>query len=189
MAKVEIKNVKSVIKSIETALTKPRKQQSMYEKIVRFSVDRIRQESRKGKFLGDPTTSIQGLSDGTIGIRKLIESGRWQISPGKPSFFRATKSQVTMSGQLLDSLSGKINVQRGTVSIGPRGKRTPVKIINRRTGLQIKFKNQKEILSNESLAEDLAGRGFKFLGFDRKGVERVRRIVLDEIRRSLKKRR
>jgi hypothetical protein len=94
-----------------------------------------------------------------------------------------------MSGQLLDSLSGQINVQRGTITIGPRGKRVPVKVISRKTGKQIKFRNQNEILSNESLAADLASRGFKFLGMDPKGVQRIRRIVLDEIRRSLKKRR
>jgi hypothetical protein len=187
MAKVEIKNVKSVLKAIETAFSDVKKKNKLYADIGEFSVERIQQETRKGKNLAKDGAPIKDTSSGTKNIKELIERGVIKMNPPQPLFFRSSKSQVTQTGRLVDSLAYKINTGKAEVEVSPSGSRDKANYTWAKTGKPVKFLNeQKHIETNKGLANDLAKRGFQFLGMDKKGVARIRRLVLDEIRRIIK---
>ena len=87
----------------------------------------------------------------------------------KSQFFRPNKSNLTFTGQLLDSLKGTANVRKQRVQIKPTGRR-------------------KDGLTNEQLAEYVAQQGRPFLGIDEKGLKRIEQIIKRDLRRTQKKR-
>src|SRR5690606_18358399 len=97
--------------------------------------------------------------------RKPVEEGGFKPGP----FFRWDKSNLTQTGQLLDSL--KADIKKNKITIEPTGNRDP--------GLS----GRDEFSTNKELARDLAGRGFLFLGLDGTGVKRIKQMIIDEIRR------
>lgn len=187
MAKVQIKNVKSVLKSLETALGDSIRKSQVYDSIGRFSVERVQQETRKGRDLSREGAPIQDTADSTKNIKELIERGVIKMNKPRPLFFRSSKSQVTQSGQLLDSLKADVDPRKSEVVIAPTGDREKVEYTWSKTGKPVDFLSDDQVQSNQSLASDLAKRGFTFLGMDQKGVKRIRRIVLDEIRRIIRR--
>ena len=241
LARVRILNVQSVLRSIEKAMTNQIKKSDLYEEIGAFSVERIQQETRKGRDLStggkikdtsDSTKDIKALIEGkpkrktskkqnseqkqkprkkTIwkslkqAFKKFIRPKRRPMSrpkktesiitpsaitmkPPPPSFFRSLVSQITQSGQLLDSLKADINQNRGTITVEPTGSRQEIKYVWTKTGKPVKFlTDDSPITDNKELASDLKRRGFTFLGMDKKGLKRIRRLVLDEIRRTILK--
>ncbi len=186
MAKVEIKNVKSVLKAIEASFTDGLGKSDLYERIGRFSVERIQQETRKGRDLSNEGKPIQDTADSTKDIKALIERGVIKMNKPKPLFFRSGKSQITQTGQLLDSL--KADVNKNEIVISPEGERDKTEYVWVKSGKPVDFLNNDQVQSNKELAKDLAQRGFTFLGMDKTGIKRIRRLVLDEIRRLIRKR-
>jgi hypothetical protein len=188
LASVKIKNVKSVLNSIERLFDSEIKKSRLYENIGHFSVERIQQETRKGRDLSQGGQKIKDTLESTKSIKKLIERGVITMRPSRPLFFRSQVSQVTQTGQLLDSLRADVNSSRGEITIEPTGNRSKTTYVWSKTGRPVKFLTDKEqIESNKNLASDLAKRGFTFLGMDKKGLKRIRRLVLDEIRRLIVK--
>jgi hypothetical protein len=189
MAKVQIRNVKSVLKAIETAFTEGIRKSDLYDQIGRFSVERIQQETRKGRDLSKEGAPIKDTSDATKNIKQLIEQGVIKMNPAKPLFFRSGKSQVTQTGQLVDSLKADIEFRKGEITVAPEGSREPATYTWSKSGKPVDFLSDDQVQSNQALAKDLADRGFTFLGMDKKGIKRIRRLVLDEIRRLIRRRR
>jgi len=188
MAKVQIKNVRSVLKAIETVLVDNIRKSDLYEEIGAFTVERVQQETRKGRDLSNEGMPIKETSPATKNIKELIERGVITIQPAKPLYFRSRVSQITQTGQLLDSLKADIDPRKGQIEVAPHGNRTATKYVWTKTSMPVKFLNSgDQIESNQSLANDLSSRGFTLLGIDKKGVKRIRRLVLDEIRRIIRR--
>lgn len=89
------------------------------------------------------------------------------------SLFAPDRSNLTLTGQMLDSLKSFVNVGKKTVTVAPTGKRRPVG-------------KRRRVLKNTEVAEFVAENGRPFLGLDDKGIKRVKRIVLDDIRRRIR---
>ena len=175
---VTIKNTKSVFNVIEKALSES-VQDSLFNKIEKYSVTRIQQQTRLGKDLVNKGVQ-PNLSKSYIKLRERVAAGKiGRVSTSK--FFEPDRSNLTLSGQLLDSVFAKTNQGAKTVTIGVSGVRKP-------TGLEKYFKNSKSIKTNAELAKDLESRGRFFLGLDVMGVQQIRRFALEEIRRRLKSR-
>lgn len=168
MTKVRIKNLKSVFNSIDKVLKNTVENQSMYGEIAKFSETRIVQQTRVGKDLstGDKAEKQPELSSGYIKYRERVKSGKTDIKPD-PQFFKPRKSNLTLTGQLLNSIRGTIVKSKRQVVIDPTGGRD-------------------DNLTNKEVASDLAKRGRTFLGLDKIGVQRIRRIVLDVLRRNIR---
>jgi hypothetical protein len=178
--KVKILNIDSVLKKIENLVTNDLYDSSLLQDIQDFSILRIQAETRKGKSLPYDANQ-QPLANSTVNIRTQISKGK--IKPDNPdwfkpdpTFFKPKKSNLTSTGQMLESLKGSITKSDGTIVVKPTGSRDP------------SLSNSKEFTTNISLAKDLALRGRKFLGLDALSVKRIRKMVLDEIRRLKKKR-
>lgn len=175
--KVKILNINAVLSKVQKVFTEDIYDSKLLENIKDFTILRVQAETRKGKSLPDDSTQ-KPLTQGTIRIREAVQKGKiksdsdYYFKPD-PTFFKPKKSNLTASGQMLDSLTGKITKSDGTIVVTPSGSRTG---------------NNTDIKTNVALAKDLASRGRRFLGLDTTGVKRVRKLVLDEIRRFKRKR-
>lgn len=175
MAKVT--GIKSVFNAIESIFKEA--SEVKLQEIGEFARNRVVAETRKGKDLTKESDQ-PGLSPGYIEYRKgLVKRWGGKFKKGQrvtehtpipdPTFFRPAKSNVTLTGQLLESIQYKIRKSEKTVIIEPTGTRD-------------------DGLTNKEVAEDLAKRGRTFLGLDQRGVQRIRNIVIEAIRRiALKK--
>lgn len=165
MAKVKIKNIKSVLRSVNKVFTDTRSSNKLLSEISEFSIKRIQQETRKGKDLVRDG-SQPDLSDGYKRWRRKVKRGESKVTPA--SFMRPNLSHLTLTGQLLDSLKAKIDKAKGFITIQPTG-------------------NRDDGESNAEVASDLKDRGRVFLGLDKRAVESIRKLFIDELRRNIKK--
>jgi hypothetical protein len=136
-----------------------------------FWVKRIQSFTWSGKSLvtGQP---FAPLSPGYKRWRRKANdrtTNFWQQNrPGK--FFKPNRSNLTLTGQLIESLKGMSNFREQTISVAPVGRRTDGQ-------------------SNKDVAEEVAKNGRPFLGLDDKGAQRIAQIVKRDIRRNLAKKR
>lgn len=171
MAKVRLKGVDGVIRSLNEVFKTAKKSKDMQNKIGKFVVDRNKFNARTGKSLESNKSpeSLPGLKSTSKKIRARFAKDH----PGDVDtrFFRATKSNVTLTGQLINSI--KYLIKDNQIFILVSGRRKRIKA--------------DDLGSNEAVYADLVKRGFGFLGLDETGQKRVKKIVLDEFRRTIKK--
>jgi hypothetical protein len=168
MAKVEVKGLKSVFNAIKSIFDDSIKKKEFLTEIKDFSVLRIQAETRKGKDLTKDGAPQKALTDGYVRWRKKLATGdtRTQIYPDT-DFFRPSKSNLTLTGQLLKSLQGRVNALRSEIEIQTS-------------------ENRNDGEKNKDIVKDLSRRGRTFLGMDEKGKKMIRKQVLDEIRRQIR---
>lgn len=163
---VKIKNLAGVIKNIEKVFQDTKTSQKVLNEAGKESVKRIVQETRKGKDLPN-NRSQPPLNEFYIEWRKDIKDGIETTIKPSP-IMRPEVSHLTLTGQLLESLQYTINKRKGLLTIKPTGKRD-------------------DGSTNQDVAAELRAQGRMFLGLDKRGVERLRRLFLDELRRNIKK--
>ncbi len=184
--KVKILNVNQILRKIERVMKDDLKGSGVFEDIKNFTVLRIQAETRKGNDLTGSSDLASAkrqpsLSPAYKGFRKKLAQGKvsedhpWWFEPD-PTFMRPDKSNLTATGQLLDSLSGRVNKSTNEIIVTPTGTRDQTK--QAKGGFS----------TNVALAKDLAERGRTFLGLDALGVKRIKKFILDEIRRIKKQR-
>jgi len=178
MPTVKFKNLKKVENSIRSLFGKFIESKQMKQEIGEFVVKRIQFEARRGKPLND-TRSLPDLSPATQSIRKYLQA--YNIT--HPAF-RPKKSQLTLTGQLIDAISHTFT-QSGLKIRVMDTLRQPY-ILNRKLEMG-------EVETNSSVDRDLRRRGFYM--FTARGVEgdervmkRVRAIVRKFFRRQLRSR-
>lgn len=189
VASFKIKNVKSVFNSIRAVFKDSLEKQKLYDEIGKFAASRVKEETAKGRDLTKEGARQPELSEGYIRIRELVDRGKLIIDPPAGRLFRFNRSNLTLTGQLLESVSAEVSPRKKTVTISPEGSRKKTVIFNPATGKPL-FGDESlgsQPNTNQELADDLAKRGRTFLGMDKKGVKRIRRIVLDEVRRVIAK--
>lgn len=171
MAKARIKNLKSVFNAVNRTFEKTVESSDLLNNIADFAETRVKQQTRIGKQL--PAIDDQGgvakqppLSSGYIEFRKRVKEGASKIKPDS-QFFRVRKSNLTLTGQLLESVRGRAIKSKRQIVIEPIGKRD-------------------DGLTNKQVASDLASRGRSFLGLDQTGIRRIRTLVLQVLRRNIR---
>jgi hypothetical protein len=122
---------------------------------------RIRSFTRLGKSLATGNR-LAPLSKAYVEKRRSYQGARGEL-------FKPNKSNLTFTGQLLESLRGTANEIKQTVTVRATGTRD-------------------DGLTNDKLAEYVAKQGRPFLGLDEKGRARMSQIILRDLRRKLKAR-
>ena len=171
MAKVRFKNIDKVTARLNTVFNEAKTSKKMLNEIGTFVVERNKFFARSGKSLEDNNVpkKLPFLKESTIRIRKQLAFTFPSMIDG--TFFKADKSNVTFTGQLLKSL--RYTVKRDSIALiflGGRKKMMP-----------------DDAATNDQVYDNLKSLGFGFVGLDEKGQKRVARLVLDEFRRTLKK--
>lgn len=100
----------------------------------------------------------------------LAKQTPWSQTNAVGEFFAPNKSNLTLTGQLINSLKGRSNFRKQGITIIPTGTR-------------------KDGKTNKEVAEEVAKKGRPFLGLDEKGKQRIIQIVKRDLRRQLKRRR
>lgn len=138
-------------------------------KVADMSLTRIQAETRKGNSLVTES-KMKAFQERTKYIRRALSKKPVEDGGFRPgAFFRWNKSNLSQTGQLLDSL--KADIKKNKITIEPTGSRDP------------NLNGRDEFSTNKELARDLAERGFVFLGLDGRGVKRIKQMIIDEIRR------
>lgn len=164
MAKVEIsQNLKTFLMGLK-ASPKALKDSEL------FWVDRIKRFTWSGRSLatGD---RFKPLSGPYKKWRKkvLSKSTQWARTNKVGQFFSPNKSNLTLTGQLINSLKGRSNFRTQRITVKPTGSRS-------------------DGLKNEEVAGDVAKNGRPFLGLDEKGRQRIIQIVKRDLRRQIRRR-
>lgn len=184
--KARIRNLKGVRQAVTQLFTNTIQREAFLMRIRDFSVVRIQAETRKGRDLSKDGAPIKPVSQGWQSFKRKIERGSITVSPQRSEFLTSRRSNLSITGQLIDSLRGRPLARQGVVEVFPTGKRQDTTFKSSKRGSK-PFSLGDQISTNEELAASLKKRGWTFLGMDKKGVQRIRRMVLDEFRRALRK--
>lgn len=175
MAKVKIKNLNKVISSIKDVFEDTTTQKKLLDDIGELVVKRIQFFARTKKSLegNDKPTPLPNLKDSTVKRRKEI--GRRFPQEVDDDFFlpNTKRSNVTLTGQLLRALSFLV-------------KKNEIVVFFKSGRKKASFEEKRS--TNDEVYDDLESRGFGFVGLDEKGQKQVKKLVLDEFRRTLRKR-
>ena len=142
--KAEIKGLDIVSKNIKTFVSNVIKEEQILNELGKFSADEIRKRTR-GRL---DTYKQEALSKPTIKRRETL------IKQGNSSeFSKPRQSNLTLSGQLLDSITHKISQSTARITLFFKEGRRPYK---GKKGQDLENKSNKEIVA------DLASRGREF---------------------------
>jgi hypothetical protein len=178
-----ISRISKVFEALDKALRAPK----LMGEIAEFIQERIYQNTKRGYYPGTRKNlaKLRPLSPGYIAMRKALLKGaeadaRGILTSKKRAkkkakakfgeFFSPARSNLTMSGEMLDALGSTIDTSSGQVRIF-------VEDTQRTDGL-----------SNAAVATKVQEAGRKFLGLDDIGIDRVKRMVIADLRRRLKRR-
>lgn len=163
-------NDKEQIKKVKDLLKKVRKDERWKKEASEVVINNIKISTRLGKNIKD-SSKQPALERSTIEKRRhLAKSNPKGIS------FKPEKSNLTMTGQLLNSLERKNDPER--VVIGLSEERQPYLNKNGTKG--------KNPPSNEQIARYLKEQGREFLGFNEKLKKVVEKKLKEHLRRHLK---
>lgn len=173
MAKVNIKT-SGLIATIQKAFKSIGGDTGLYAQILNFSTNRIKERARLSRRM-----ETDGGEGSLPTLSKKYQEQRKKISAGQkgtdPTFFRpqSKKSNVTFTGQLLNSITGKIEKQGEDV-----GK------------MSIEFQGaRKDGLTNDEIYKRLLAQNpdYKILAINKKATQQIRSIVLTRLRQELKR--
>jgi hypothetical protein len=182
MAKV--RGLNALEKKLKRFLIKELANKALLNKIGEFVKDRIVQFTRSGKSIaGAKAKKLKKLSDSYIQTRRgalhfrtsqqgnvfPIEGPDERLKTVDKEFFDPDFSNLTFTGQLLRSLKAKVDLKARTIDIMPTGNR---------------FDSN---LSNQDVAKFVAEQGRPFIGLDDKGIKRVKALIIQDLRKSLRK--
>lgn len=147
--------------------------------IAKFSRDRIYQFTKAGKSLADKSGNAKPLLP-TKYLTKKIK--KWWEAKGKPTgaLFNWRRSNLTMTGQMLDALSYSYNRLKKSASIFVKDTSRPIE------GPVLRGKKP-EKLTNAQVARRVARDGRPFLGMDDLGKRRIIQLVREQIRNEIRK--
>lgn len=195
----KVKNIDSVFNAVKEIYKDLTSQKDELDKIGQFVKDRIVSEARKGNDLTNEGAKQPELSEGYIGYRRRLgqkAKAADRIGQDKGTkkdfervstigiqtpipdgtFFRPSKSNLTLTGQLLNSIEYTVDAGKHSIKVEP-------------TGVRNDGKTNKEVAQELATRKTrLAPNGRKFLGLDTRGFERIRNRIVEAIRRiALKK--
>lgn len=168
MAKVDIRfNAERILTTLRKAIRDTR----LLREIAIFMRTRVYQYTKRGTSLVQESR-LTPLSQNYINYRKRLVAGKSRKSVKKfGDFFSPSRSNLTFTGQMLDALKTDVDPASGRAIVFVDD--TP------RSG---------DDLTNAEVAVKVAEAGRPFLGLDRVGRDRIRRMVIADLRRKLKRR-
>lgn len=173
---VRVKNLDRVFSKIFTVLKLTRNEDLMRE-MGAFSKDRIFKMTKSGKSIFWPAAkAINGLKEVTKKIRKSWAGKGNQVG----SYFSPNRSNLTMTGQMLDALKYKYTRGSNKVNIFIEDSSRPVK------GPVLRGKKP-ENLTNAQVARRVAANGRPFMGMDDLGKRRLIQLAKRKLRDEIKK--
>lgn len=188
-AKVEvISRVGEVLGSLDKAI----RNGALLTEIAVFIRDRIYQNTKRGYYAGvrKNLAKFRPLSEGYVAQRRALLKAEAKdaktLSRSKKSakkkalknfgdFFSPARSNLTLTGQMLDALDYRVDVAAGEISVFVEAS-------------QRDDDGSGETLTNADVAKKVQEAGRVFLRLDDTGIERVKRLVIADLRRRLKRR-
>jgi hypothetical protein len=167
-------NVEKIENKLKVALNKLISSKELLDKVGEFSRERIYSFAKTGKSLfGDTPEKFMKLSDVYMRYRAKLE----KIAQ-MGDHFAPRRSNLTLTGQMLNALTWRTKKNEVEVFVKPTARNDEPKLTQRpRNGPR---------LNNAQVAEDLAKRGRRFIGMDRLGRERIKKLVIKELRQALR---
>lgn len=174
MAKVKIKNLNNVKKSVDDMFNEIRKDNQLLLDIGNKTVELTKAFNRSGKSPNgkrhpDNSDAWDNRREQLKAVNKTSE------------FYKAYYSNVTFTGQLIDSIKLiKINRNESTVEIDATGNRKPYKNLD--------GSNVKGTPTNKKLVEYLADIGRNIFGINKQIENVINKIVRSYMVKEMKKR-
>jgi hypothetical protein len=171
----KVLNVEKIQSKVRFVLDKFISSKSLLEEIGKFSRERIYSFAKSGKSLfgNDDPNKIKPLSKGYINYRRKIE----KVAPVGP-LFSPGRSNLTFTGQMLNALIYKIKSKAVEVFVKDSPRDESPKLTDKpRKGPR---------LTNAQVAAKLAKEGRPFIGMDRLGRERIKKIAIKELRKAIR---
>lgn len=137
----------------------------LIDEVGKISIKRIQGVTRSGK-------NIEGGSQPGLASTTKITRGNLAKNNSTHPTYSKGRSNLTFSGQLLDSLTFK--KISGGLRIEPSGSRKP-------------YKGAKNAPSNKELAGYLSAQGRTFLGIDKTLVNQIKSTIKSFLRRKLRR--
>lgn len=159
-------------KRFKAFIEKVKKQPEWKDEAADLAIKNIQIETRKQKYIKDGSRQPALSQDWIERKQELAKSNP------KGTSYGASKSNLTLTGQLLESLKRTDNKKR--VEIEPTGKRKPY------TYPSGKRAKAKHTPTNKELTEYLKKQGRRFIGFNDKLKKAVTKVFKDHVRRNLK---
>ncbi len=175
MAKVNIKGIPQLSEALKKFINESLAKEEVLQRVGLIGRDAIIAKTRTGKSL--PTNGKQkALAPSTVKSReRLAKTNAVQET------FSAKRSNLTLTGQLLESIKVLANTSKAEVVLVPKGARKPY--VNKNG------KPQKRTPTNEQVATYLAEKGFTFMGIDdptkKQMVKAVKAFLRNEIKKSI----
>lgn len=168
-------NVEKIQSRVRVTLDKFLSSKSLLNKIGEFSRERIFSFAKSGKSLDSDETpeKMPSLSPGYMRYRAKVEK---IAQMGK--FFSPRRSNLTFTGQMLDALTFKTKSKKVEVFVEATARNDEPRLR--------KEKKKGPRLNNAQVAAELAKRGRKFIGMDSLGQERIKKLVIKELRQALR---
>ena len=167
MAKVVIKGIKGVEESTRKVLQKAINSQELLNEVAVLVQRNIIGSARQGKT--QDGVALKPLSKSWVERRKKLSEVN---STG--TFYKPSKSNLSFTGQLLDSFTYEISRVNATIRLFFKGSRKPYK--------GIKKAALEGPATNRELAEQIEqDRPFVFIG------EKLNKIIVNKVKRSLRK--
>jgi len=175
-AKVKF-DTRKIIPKLMVSLNKSISKKTLLDSLAEFLQLRIYQFTKRGKSLALEGAKIKELSPGYKKWRRKVFKNNGKLLRDRGSirfgdFFSPNRSNLTLTGQMLDALTHK------TI---PSDAQMVVTVKN--------TARKNDELSNSQVAKEVAENGRPFLGIDTKTKDIVRRKIITELRRSLRRKR
>lgn len=183
MAKVKITGVDKVILSLKDLFENKVADTKLLLDIADFAKSRIQSFTRSGKSLVTESrlkplsNSYKDMRRGAVKYRTLPD-GRVIVLPEPDErlkevdtrFFDPDYSNLTFTGQLMNAITATVKFKDRIIEIFVNDKK--------RTG-------KYEKLTNAEVAEHVKANGRPFLGLDDKGIDRIKKLVINNIRKQI----
>lgn len=172
MAKVKIKGIEEATKAAKEVFKDTKTSTKVLVDVGKLVQKRIVATARTGYSLEDnQRKKFRSLKESTVESREALE----KTYPERidREFFKPDRANVTLTGQLLEAFKFKIDKAKGLVFFFFKDERKKI--------------TPDDSSSNNEVYDNLQSLGYGFTGLDEKGQKRVKKIVLDEFRRNIKK--
>ena len=188
MAKVTIKNQGAWAERVTALLQKEIRSRSRLKEIALFIKERVYQNTKRGFYAGvnKNLAKLKPLSDNYVAYRKSLLKNETASTFGFSKkakkkralkkfgdFFSPSKSNLTLTGQMLDALESKVDGNKVIVEVS-NSQRSDV--------------NPGELSTNREVAQKVIADGRPFMRLDVVGQNRIRTQIIRELRRALKRR-
>ena len=173
--KVRVLGALNIVNTVNRLFNDRRTKQRLLRESGGFVVKRNQRFARTGNSLkgNQSINKLPFLEPSTIKRRKKL----FKTRPSELGEFfkpRRLRSNVTLTGQLVDSLSFKLD--KGFIAVTISGRRRKLEPTDADTNLE---------LYDE--LKDINGKDFQFVGLDRVGQRVVKQKILNQLRAEIKK--